>query len=140
MELGVFSSFIGTARVPVENLIFPEQDDFANATTLRERLPVEKKVQRMQEIYRLEGCRPLERRNYLPAKVSRKDLEHVAGVSSIILGDSSQSAREPPLLRLPINVRIIALQGLHRVEAAKRSGNSTWWSVELYDDGESTHY
>ncbi|KAK1838834.1 hypothetical protein CCHR01_18546 [Colletotrichum chrysophilum] len=134
MELGVFSSFIGTARVPVENLVFPEQDDFANATTLRERLPVEKKVQRMQEIYRLEGCRPLERRNYLPAKVSRKDLEHVAGASSIILGDSSQSAREPPLLRLQINVRIIALQGLHRVEAAKRSGSSTWWSVELYDD------
>ncbi|KAK2021479.1 hypothetical protein LX32DRAFT_699383 [Colletotrichum zoysiae] len=38
------------------------------------------------------------------------------------------------------DVRIIAPQGLHRVEAAKRSGSSTWWSVELYDDGEPTYY
>lgn len=129
-----FAKFLGTARVPIQRVVFPEQEDFDTSLGYEEKIPVKKRVERMRQIFLEEGCRPLERRNFLPAIMSRRVLEHLVNVSDTSLHSLLENPMEvPPLLSVPADVKIFGLQGLHRIEAAKLLKSTEWWTVELYD-------
>ena len=109
--------FLGNAQVQLQNMDFaPGVRDFDKAN-----------VDRLVNIFRLEGCQRDDPTHFVPGLIAR---EH--------LGPEWQQLLEPQRLSLPTSVVMRCLHGKHRILAAKEvlPPHEQWWNVALYDEGE----
>jgi len=109
--------FLGNAQVQLQNVDFaPGVRDFDKAN-----------VDRLVNIFRLEGCQRDDPTHFVPGLIAR---EH--------LGPEWQQLLEPQRLSLPTSVVMRCLHGKHRILAAKEvlPPHEQWWNVALYDEGE----
>ncbi|KAJ9607023.1 hypothetical protein H2200_008095 [Cladophialophora chaetospira] len=119
------ASFRGTGRVELNLLDFK---------TPRNNLP-SKNVVRLRQIFRNEGCLPLEPENRIVAIVSPEKLNEVLRASAVIdaqLLDNPNGV--PPVLTIPANDPLRCLDGRSRVEAAKDVllPGKRYWAVDFY--------
>lgn len=131
------SNFRGKARVMLEVLQFaPESMRDIN----------KKNVERLKDIFEVEGCLRMEPERHVPAVVSLAALTRAIEFTAspqVSLDKLLDNPKElPPLLKFPPNVHIECLSGKHRIQAAKectRLGPSEkWWIVDLYLEGNLT--
>jgi hypothetical protein len=124
------SSYRGTARIRFAHLQFGD---------LCPRYPNEKITTHLKEKFSNEGCLRLEAKNHIPAIISQEILDVAIRASRNVSQESliENRKKQPPELRIPENVNIECLQGLHRVAAAKLvlPRRDWWWTVDLYLDG-----
>lgn len=87
-----------------------------------------KNVQRLLNIFELEGCLRMEPDNYVPALIPRALLPTVPKVA----GGLADWMIEPPVFDPPES--LYCLHGRHRIEAARQylSLTGKWWVVYLY--------
>lgn len=98
----------------------------------------QKNVQRLVQVYRYEGCRPLEPENRIPALVSQTDLHCALSNSQLSQGDLFRWSGFPPELRFHHGGVLRCLAGKHRIHAADiyiEDPLEKWWIVDLYLEG-----
>ncbi|KAF2178253.1 hypothetical protein K469DRAFT_599807, partial [Zopfia rhizophila CBS 207.26] len=101
--------------------------------------PNEKAVSYLEDKFKKQGIFRLEPRHRIPAiidvKVLEEAIEASPNTSSELLLENPEE--EPPDLQLPSGHLLDCLQGLHRVEAAKKilPPGGWWWSIDLYING-----
>jgi hypothetical protein len=121
------TQFRGTARVRFENLAFGPRD------------LSEKAVNYLEDKFKKQGILRLEPRHRIPAIVDAKVLEEAIEASPNTSSESllDNCEEDPPDLQLPSGSLLDCLQGLHRVEAAKKilPPGGWWWSIDLYING-----
>ena len=122
------ASFRGTGRVGLDLLDFQKPPD---------NLP-SKNVVRLREIFRNEGCLPLEPVNRIVAIVSPEKLNDVLRASAVThdqLLDNPNGV--PPVLKIPRHDPLRCLDGRSRVEAAKGvlAPGKRYWAVDFYLQG-----
>jgi hypothetical protein len=119
----------GSARINIHHLVPRDDRNYTFS---------DKNVNRLLEIFRLEGAQRLEPEHAVPALVSEALLEEGlrrAGVERerLLRHDELNSLEFDP------GVKLTVLHGQHRLRAASQFLTVTqgrWWRVELYDDGE----
>ncbi|GAB7336289.1 hypothetical protein MBLNU13_g09039t1 [Cladosporium sp. NU13] len=86
----------------------------------------ERNVNRLKLVFRTEGCHRDNPVNFIPALVSKADLEQ-----------SSNTRGHPAELLLPPDRRLLCLHGKHRILAAKAvlPLHDQWWTLAFYDEG-----
>src|ERR1700761_7616141 len=92
-------------------------------------------VVRLRTIFRKEGCFPLEPENRIAAIISEGTLKAVLKASAVTNDQLLENPNGvPPILKLPAGRRLRCLEGLSRVEAAKRVllPGKKHWAVDLY--------
>jgi hypothetical protein len=122
------ASFRGTGRVELDLLDF--QKPSANLPS--------KNVARLRQIFRNEGCFPLEPENRIVALVTKErlgDMLRASAITSDQLLDNPNGV--PPVLRIPRHSPLRCLDGRSRVEAAKGVlvPGKRYWAVDLYLKG-----
>ena len=122
------ASFRGTGRVALDLLDFQKPDDN----------PPSKNIVRLREIFRNEGCFPLEPANRIVAIVSPEKLDKVLRASAITsdqLLDNPNGV--PPVLKIPRDNPLRCLDGRSRIEAAKGIlvPGKRYWAVDFYLQG-----
>ncbi|KAK0247123.1 hypothetical protein LTR29_017846 [Friedmanniomyces endolithicus] len=82
-------------------------------------------VDRLVNIFRLEGCQRDDPPHFVPGLIARESL-----------GPEWQQLLEPQRLSLPTSVVLRCLHGKHRILAAREvlPPHEQWWNVALYDD------
>jgi hypothetical protein len=97
----------------------------------------EKNVARLQEIYRLEGCKRDNPENNVPVLVAENVLSATLHHSGLTVEDLHKVG-QPPQLNLAGSTKLKCLHGRHRLEAAQRYLKRTenkWWIVDIFIDG-----
>ncbi|KAL6716955.1 hypothetical protein ACLMJK_004868 [Lecanora helva] len=125
-----YSRFYGTAKIHLKHLVFQSTSELPSQLTLNP-----KNVERLTQIFRLEGCQRLDLEHHVPAIISKEDLDSSLQLSGIGVEDLRRRA-SPPTLYLPEAKPLICLHGKHRVAAARNvllPGNK-WWTVDLFSD------
>ena len=122
------ASFRGTGRVELDLLDFQKT---------RENVP-SKNVARLRQVFRNEGCFPLEPENRIVAIVSPEKLNEVLRASAVTndqLLDSPSGV--PPVLKIPRDDPLRCLDGRSRIEAAKGIlvPGKRYWAVDFYLQG-----
>lgn len=122
------SRFYGSAKIHLKHLVFPQ---LSNALTLDA-----KNIERLTQIFRLEGCQRLDIEHHVPAVINDDILSQCLHHSGLGL-ENLRRQGSPPSLEFPENFTLECLHGKHRIAAAKDillPGNK-WWIVDLYSDG-----
>ena len=119
--------FYGSVKVWMSQLVY--EDLLTNPRQLDP-----KNVNRLREIYQLEGCRRFDPEHRIPALIDELTLNRglqKAGIAPATLN----SFAEPQLLGFEKG--IIYLHGRHRLEAAKDflEADDKWWVVDLFSEG-----
>ena len=128
-----FASFTfrkGCARIHINQL------DFIDSETAP---PLdEKNIARLVKVFDLEGCQREDPANFVPALISSEVLRRALALSSVT-ETNLVDPRELPLIVLASTDRATVLHGRHRLRAAQQhlSHDARWWTIELYDLGES---
>ncbi|KAL6712964.1 hypothetical protein ACLMJK_009519 [Lecanora helva] len=95
-------------------------------------------VQRLQNIFAVEGCHRLDPAHHVAALVSQEELDTLLACSNLSEATLTHTshAEGPPKARLNAGTRLRILHGRHRLEAARRyfSPFEAWWTVDLYLD------
>ena len=121
--------FRGLARVHLKTL------DFQYALSTGHRDVSDRIVHRLLDVFRLEGCKRSEVRNFVKAKVDQEELDAALASQELDLPQKPPEDWEAiPILALP---SLDCLNGLHRVLAARQhlDGNDQWWVAKLYTSG-----
>ena len=124
------TAFRGSFKCPLHALR-PEAID------VRPRQTDPKNIARLVGIFKSNQCRRLEPENHVIALVAddalRSWIAQVGGAARLAVQDA-----EPIMLRP--TVPLVYLQGLHRLEAAKRflHPDDQWWVVDLYSNGKGS--
>lgn len=126
-------TFRGTARISLEALHFKGE---------RRREPdpcaIQRKVERLREIFRIQGCLRLPPEHQIEARISLDIFEDAVQQSNV---DRSHLLKPPdgvpPHLAFPLGFHLDCVSGQHRIEAAKQflKGRDRWWTVQLYTRG-----
>jgi hypothetical protein len=99
----------------------------------------EKVVVKLRDVFAHEGCLRLEPKNHIPAIISQANLDLAIHTTPGAIGASILAGHKklPCELIFPDGVSIECLQGLHRVEAAKKMlpRRDWWWTIDLYLEG-----
>ena len=119
--------FKGSAKVPL-----PLLHSYASSTFTFNA----KNVDRLIQVFKIEGCYRLDPDHHVPATISRQSFEQAlqdANINHHTLINSD----DPPLIR-PEGATV--LHGRHRLTAAQNylNPNEQWWVVDFYNDGEVT--
>lgn len=124
--------FAGCAKVQFKHLTFDLNESQPTSLTIDA-----KNVERLIQIFKLEGCLRLDLAHHIPAIINAQTLRESLYRSQV--PDSGLAARQnPPALFFSDNIHLLCLHGRHRIAAAKEillPGN-TWWTVDLYLDGQ----
>ena len=133
-ELAERRSFIGLAKVDLAAL------DFSESIRRNHRPVSQRKIERLLAIFETEGCKRLDRSNYVHALTDGTDLQAAleqGAVSRDALRDPQRCGIPP----LPIR-RLDCLDGLHRIQAARAylDDEDYWWVVKLYSRGASSRF
>jgi hypothetical protein len=124
------ASFRGTARVELDLLDFEKPRDKQAA----------KNVARLRQIFRNEGCFPLEPEHRIVAIVSADRLHDVLRASAVTADQLLDNPNGmPPVLKFSRANLLCCLEGRSRVEAAKGllAPGKRHWAVDLYLKGVS---
>lgn len=119
--------FVGSAKIHLKHLNFGIESTNLTIDS--------KNVDRLIQVFKLEGCLRLDLEHHIPAVISEQTLHESLAYSRI---DSTELHRRqnPPTLLLAENIYLPCLHGKHRIAAARTlllPGN-TWWTVDLYLD------
>jgi hypothetical protein len=90
----------------------------------------DKQVSHLAKSFQGEGCFRLNPDNYVKALINSNAL-HRALRSQNLEGNDLRDG-EPPLLNLPASAKVKILHGRHRILAARKCHDLTWWVAELY--------
>ncbi|GBF63945.1 hypothetical protein TMEN_6613 [Trichophyton mentagrophytes] len=117
----------GTVKVDLRHLKFedPKRDGVRTIS--------QKNVERLIEVFRLEGCMRLEPEHHVPALIPQEILEDSLRNSGLEQEEIMEYAI-PKHLHLAESVRLTVLHGQHRLLAAKQFLWDKWWVVDLYSD------
>jgi hypothetical protein len=121
------SHYRGRAKIFIEHLQFEDENVTGG------RIVDVTDIERLVEVYKNEpGCLRLDHDQFIPALVDDETLNRWLERSNISNADLLDFRRIPPLLR--IDQPLLALDGKHRVEAARRFLDpfDRWWIVDLY--------
>jgi hypothetical protein len=96
-----------------------------------------KRVERLIDKFKHEGCLRLEQENWVPALVDEQALLECLEGFAIPQAHILDFRKMPPKLELPDGAKVVLLHGKHRVEAAKHvlEPRDHWWVIELYSNG-----
>lgn len=125
--------FVGCAKVHLKHLTFDLNGSQPADLTIDP-----KNVERLIQVFKLEGCLRLDLAHHIPAVINaqflRESLRH-----SQIPETSLYGRQNPPALSFPDNTYLLCLHGKHRIAAAKNIllPGDMWWTVDLYLDGQS---
>lgn len=92
----------------------------------------EKNVDRLFNIFKIEGCKRYERMNHVLVLIEHHDLKRTLRANNI---SSTQIKREdPPFIKLSDNFSLVCLHGRHRLAAAKLflKPREQWWVVDVF--------
>ena len=119
--------FYGSVKVWLSQLVY--EDLLTNPRQLDP-----KNVNRLLEIYRLEGCHRFDLKHRIPALIDKLTLDRALQKSSVT-PSTLNSVEEPQLL--DFGRGIVYLHGRHRLEAAKTflEADDKWWVVDLFSEG-----
>ncbi|KAL1845446.1 hypothetical protein Plec18170_009765 [Paecilomyces lecythidis] len=120
------AKYRGTVRVRLETLEFGTEGS---------RQLDAKNVERLQRVFRKEGCYRLEPENRIPAAIDQGSLEEAMRLSDTTFDDLLEIPQtSPPLLKFPAGFRLRCLEGQSRVKAAAETlrPEERWWGVDLY--------
>lgn len=100
-------------------------------------------VERLKDIFTMEGCRRDAPERHVPVVISMDDVTRaiaLTGSTEVSLDKLLDNPKElPPLLKFPPGVHIQCLTGKHRIQAAKECttlpASERWWIVDLYLEG-----
>ncbi|RDH38292.1 hypothetical protein BDQ94DRAFT_156322 [Aspergillus welwitschiae] len=119
--------FRGYAKIELQHLIFEDMDVIGSCEVDR------KNVERLVEIFKIEGCGHLEPEHRVAAIIDAQILEEAAA-SSMVTNEMLLKEVDPPSLRFRQDIQLLCPYGNHRLLAAKVYGEK-WWLVELYLKG-----
>ncbi|KAK4982611.1 hypothetical protein LTR50_007666 [Elasticomyces elasticus] len=122
-----FRRYRGLVRVDIDAL------DFAHGTVHR---PIsERNVDRLRQVFTLEGCRRYTEKNYITAVVDLPTLERALLDFDLQLDGLLQRCAPQDIPKLSC-AKLRCLHGLHRVSAALQhlDENDRWWIVKLFTD------
>jgi hypothetical protein len=109
----------GTAKVDLNSLKFGKKE------------PDKDNVNRLMNIYKLEGCNRSNPLHFIPGDISEEVLQASLNLSNLTIDDLRSS--EPPTLYLPPGTQVTCLNGHHRVAALRESRYlHPWWTIRLY--------
>lgn len=119
--------FRGYAKIELQHLVFEDMDVIGSCEVDR------KNVERLVEIFKIEGCGHLEPEHRVAAIIDAQILEEAAA-SSMVTNEMLLKEVDPPSLRFRQDIQLLCPYGKHRLLAAKVYGEK-WWLVELYLKG-----
>ncbi|KFY03482.1 hypothetical protein V490_00177 [Pseudogymnoascus sp. VKM F-3557] len=116
------AKLIGTARVRIDHLAFPDPI----------RGKVETKIKELKGKFALKGC--LDEQHRIPAVIDDKTLQTALLKTGLNIETLQGVSDQPQSLHFPENMKIECLHGQHRILAAKRylKPKERWWTVDLY--------
>lgn len=118
--------FQGIVRVRIEDLVFAPDDTPYNFNVDN------KKVDRLIDIFKTEGCDRTSPQNYIVGEISNEDLLKAMGLSGLTL-ENLRDGEELRILNLPPGTYIRCPKGRSRAKAIHDIGRlGRWWTVELY--------
>ncbi|KAI9676517.1 MAG: hypothetical protein M1817_000675 [Caeruleum heppii] len=119
--------FRGSARVQIKHLRFETH----KSSGTRSLDPAN--VRRLERIFEIQGCARLDPEHYVPALISKADLDRTLARSAITPAILHRFD-EPPTLDLDPTTRLTCLHGKHRLQAAEHFllPGDKWWVVDLY--------
>lgn len=102
----------------------------------------EKNVERLVQVYRLEGCQRMDPMHYVPATIESETFVKAVSAAGLDQVALQQPHDEPPLLDLPSTCTVTCLHGKHRLLAAEKflPASQHWWTVNLYDESTCISY
>ncbi|KAF5127200.1 hypothetical protein E5D57_008128 [Metarhizium anisopliae] len=118
---------LGTARIEVDALCFPDSDG-----------PNIQNVKRLKNLFRLQhDLDPGELQNRIPAVIDENDLREALATSGFSLDSLLSNGQDYPTLHFRREYRLKCLRGEDRVEAAKQVFRSSdvRWVVDLFAAG-----
>ena len=132
------SSFRGSAKIQLKHLSFDDDIDHMPNGLYSHLDP--KNVDRLEEIFRLEGCQRLEEEHRIAATIDDQVLEEALGRSALTKASLVQQS-DPPELKFEATTTLRCLNGKHRIAAAQRVlvVGDKWWIVDLYTSGQCFH-
>ena len=125
------AAFYGRAKVALSNLRF--EDAYIHGTR-----PLDSSnVDRLAEIFELEGCLRLDPDHYVPAIINQNAFTKALQISGLPQGLPTSSSDEPQWLSLDPQSYLTCLHGRHWLAAARRflGPSESWWVVDIYSDG-----
>ncbi len=125
------AKFHGSAKIHFRHLVFHQPNSQISADLNLD----PKNVQRLTQIFRLEGCLRLDLEHHVPAIIS-DDILAQSLYQSGVRSEDLRRRGSPPTLDLPEGFGVLCLHGKHRIAAAKNvllPGNK-WWTVDLYSN------
>ena len=129
--------FQGTVRVSLQHLVF--DPDLLGRP--KQQFLQSKNVERLRNIFAIEGCHRLEPTHRIAALISRQELQLLERDSNLsqtaLLHSNADAESDLPMLIMPTGMRLRVLHGQHRLEAARKflPSKDAWWAVDLYLDG-----
>jgi hypothetical protein len=96
---------------------------------------IQNNVDRLKDVFRLEGINRLQARNHIPAIIDQAHLDAAIQASEIPPARlPSHPDNDPSTLTLPAGYRLIYLHGRHQVQVAREALPPTdaWRTVDLY--------
>ncbi len=121
--------FIGSAKIHLKHFDFGVHSTSLTLDT--------KNIDRLIQVFKLEGCLRLDLEHHIPAIISNQTLQESLARSAVD-GTELHRQQSPPTLLFPEDTYLPCLHGKHRIAAAKTlllPGN-TWWTVDLYLDSQ----
>lgn len=120
---------IGTARVRIDHLAFP------NPTRGKD----EKTIRQLERTFAAQGC--LDDQHRIPAVINDSDLQAALLKSGLDIGSLQGVSGQLQNLLFPENIVLECLHGQHRILAASRylHPDERWWTVDFYRTGEIPH-
>jgi hypothetical protein len=117
--------FLGVARVPISCL------DFSRAGLAGHRELKDSNVQRLLQIFNIEGCDRAEEKHFVKGYLATSGLQEPLPLFKPDQFTNHDSTSIPLLEHT-----VICCEGLHRIRAAARFFESTdeWWVVKLYSE------
>jgi hypothetical protein len=122
---------LGTARIEVDALCFPDSDG-----------PNIENVKRLNKLFRLQrDLDPGELQNRIPAVIDENDLREALSASGLSEESLLSNGRDYPTLHFCRGFRLNCLRGEDRVEAVKQVFRSSdiRWAVDLFAAGLKLH-
>jgi hypothetical protein len=121
--------FLGSARVPIDNIRFEPSS---------QRRQDHDDAKRLLDSFELGGCLRIGAEYHLPAVIDKDYFEQLlAHVEAEVESVSSKDPNEWPKLELPAGYQIECLHGKHRIQAGIEYlwKNDRWWVADFYSLG-----
>ncbi|KAJ5715199.1 uncharacterized protein N7483_012380 [Penicillium malachiteum] len=114
----------GSAVIPIRHIIFDTED------IVGQREFDEKNLDRLQQIFEVEGCWNLYPEYRIAVTIDQSDLDWSLVHSNVSL-EVLMDPRERPLLEFRNGTKLRCIYGKHRIKASSMYGETTWL-VDLY--------